>query len=82
MKDKSCLRSSRPIIDHRNGSNPPGFRVSHPLPTLKVADRLPLCLGGISTSRAERLDQLRKRPTKRPDWNDLMQVIIPNHKTF
>jgi len=27
------------------------------------------------SARSERLDQLKKRPTKRPDWNDLMQEI-------
>ncbi len=25
-------------------------------------------------NKKEKLDQLKKRPTKRPDWNDLMQV--------
>jgi len=28
-----------------------------------------------SGGRADKLDQLKKRPTKRPDWNDLMQEI-------
>ena len=35
--------------------------------------------GGLNKSKTERLEQLKKRPTKRPDWNELMQVLLLNH---
>jgi len=30
---------------------------------------------GLPSKKSERVEQLKKRPTKRPDWNDLMQEI-------
>ena len=30
---------------------------------------------GISSAKSEKLEQLKKKPAKRPDWNDLMKEI-------
>lgn len=35
----------------------------------------PLPPGGLNKSKSDRLEQLKKRPTKRPDWNELMQEV-------
>ena len=32
-------------------------------------------LTGISSAKSEKLEQLKKKPAKRPDWNDLMKEI-------
>ena len=36
---------------------------------------IPIYITGISSAKSEKLEQLKKKPAKRPDWNDLMKEI-------
>lgn len=68
-------------IDHKEidwsddefDSSPPPVPPPPPLP-IPPPPPPPLPVVG-KTVKSEKLDSLKKRPTKRPDWNDLMQEI-------